>query len=262
MLGCEDLDVSASPDEWFTRVHRDDVHAVREGLETHLVTGRGAWESEHRMLHRNGTFRWVLCRAAAIRDGSGIPMRLAGSLIDITDTKVADALTGLPNRVQFVDILETAIDRAACEPAYSFAVLVVRLEPLSIESLGPLTTDRLLVAVADRLQSSVRSTDVVSAAITAQTVARVASEEFTVLLDNIVDERDAVLVAERLRDAIEEPYIVGCEELLASATIGIASSLTGYDRAEDMLRDAGSAVRRAQVKGVACDLHRTSLLPV
>jgi len=262
MLGCEDLDVSASPDEWFTRVHRDDVHAVREGLETHLATGRGAWESEHRMMHRNGTFRWVRCRAAAIRDGSGIPTRLAGSLVDITQTKVADALTGLPNRVQFVDILESAIDRTEREHEYAFAVLVVRLERLSIESLGPMTTDRLLVAVADRLQWSLRSTDVVSSAISAHSVARVASEEFTVLLDDIADERDAVRVAGRLREVIEEPYIVGGEELLASATIGIASSMTGYLRAEDMLRDAGTALRRAQVKGVGCELHRTHLLPV
>jgi diguanylate cyclase (GGDEF)-like protein len=262
MLGCEDLDVSASPDEWFTRVHRDDIGAVREGLESHLATGRGAWESEHRMMHRNGTFRWVLCRAAAIRDGAGIPLRLAGSLVDITETKVADALTGLPNRARFVRILQDAIERAAREHTYAFAVLVVRLESLSIENLGPLTADRLLVAVADRLQWSVRSSDIVCSTISAQTVARVANEEFTVLLDNIADERDAVRVAVRLADAIEEPYYISGGELLTSSTIGIASSLTGYTHAEDMLRHAGSALRRAQVKGVGCELHRNYTIPV
>jgi len=262
MLGCEDLDVSGSPDEWFTRVHRDDVAAVQEGLQNHLSIGRGAWESEHRMLHRNGTFRWVLCRAAAIRDGSGIPMRLAGSLTDITDTKVADALTGLPNRVDVVDRLQQAIDRAENEDGYVFALLAVRLERLAIESLGPMTVDRLLVAVADRLQASLRSTDVVCSGATAQSLARVASEEFTVLLDDIVDERHALRVAERLCEAVEQPFLVDGEELLTSATIGIASSMNGYEEAEDMLRDAGSALRRAQVKGVACELYRIHFLPV
>src|SRR5262249_40307434 len=122
--------------------------------------------------------------------------------------------------------------------------------------------DRLLVAVADRLESSVRSTDIVCSTITAQTVARVANEEFTVLLDNIGDERDAVRIAVRLADAIEEPYYINGEELLTASTIGIASSLTGYGRAEQMLRAAGSALRRAQVKGVGCELHRVYALPV
>jgi diguanylate cyclase (GGDEF)-like protein len=214
------------------------------------------------MLHRNGTFRWVRCRAAAVRDGSGIAMRLAGSLLDITETKVADALTGLPNRVELVERVDSAIKRAERERTYAFAVLVLRLDRLAIESLGPMTTDRLLVAVADRLQSSLRSTDVVCANITAQTVARVSSEEFTVLLDNIADDRDALRVAQRLVDVIGEPFFVDGGELLTSTTVGIASSLGGYDRAEDMLRDAGSALRRAQVKGVGCQLHKIHFLPV
>ena len=68
------------------------------------------------MLHRNGTYRWVLCRGAAVRDGAGPATRLAGSLTDITETKLADALTGLPNRLLFLDLIERAIKRAKRRP--------------------------------------------------------------------------------------------------------------------------------------------------
>jgi diguanylate cyclase (GGDEF)-like protein len=113
------------------------------------------------------------------------------------------------------------------------------------------------------MQSSVRATDVVYPdAATAQTVARVAGEEFTVIVDNIADAQDAVNVAGRLRESIEQPFLVDGAELLTTATIGIASSLAGYERAEDMLRDAGSALRRAQVKGAACELYRAYSVPV
>ena len=136
------------------------VERVREALTAHLAGGRGHYESEHRMLHRNGTFRWVLCRGAAIRNGDGDATRLAGSLTDITDAKVADALTGLPNRLLFVDLLDRAIKRhgaaaaTTCSRCSCSASIGSRMVG---DSLGPLTADRLLVAVAQRLQSSLRA---------------------------------------------------------------------------------------------------------
>ena len=74
------------------------------------------YESEHRILHRDRTYRWVRCRGAAIRNAAGMATRLAGSLTDVTDSKVADALTGLPNRVLFVELLEQAIRRRRATP--------------------------------------------------------------------------------------------------------------------------------------------------
>ena len=116
MLGHEESAIGTSPDEWFTRVHRDDVARVQETLRAHLAGRDGHFESEHRILHWNGTFRWVLCRGAAIRNGDGTATRLAGSLTDITDSKVSDALTGLPNRLLFVDLVGRAIKRSERRP--------------------------------------------------------------------------------------------------------------------------------------------------
>ena len=131
MLGYDESAIGASPDEWLTRVHHDDAGRVKEALAAHLADAGGHYESEHRILHRNGTFRWVLCRGAAVRNGRGAATRLAGSLTDITDAKVADALTGLPNRLLFVDLLDRAIKRT--ERRRDYALRAARARPRSVQ---------------------------------------------------------------------------------------------------------------------------------
>ncbi len=257
MLGYDDSAIGTSPDEWFTRVHRDDLDRVDEALQAHLTGGTGYYESEHRILHRNGTFRWVLCRGAAIRNAEGAATRLAGSLTDITDAKVSDTLTGLPNRLLFVDLIERAIKRTERHRDYVFALLVLGLDRFRMvgDSLGPLTADRLLVAVANRLQSSLNSPDSTRPETTSVTLARIAGDEFTVLVDDIADVGEAVAVAERLRRALEKPFDIEGHQLFTSATVGIAVSTTGYRCPEEILRDATTALHRAQVEtATSCEL--------
>ena len=247
MLGYEEPEIGADPDEWFTRVHPDDLARVKAELASHLDSATPFYASEHRILHRNGTYRWVRCRGAAVRDSAGRVTRLAGSLTDITDGKVADALTGLPNRLLFVDLLERAIKRTQRRPEHVFALLALGLDRFRAvnDSLGLVTADRLLVAIARRLQASLRPTDVVSEG-HAFTLARLGGDEFTVLLDEIKEASDAVRVAERLRSALQRPFDVEGHQVFTSATVGIAVSATGYQRPEDILRDAATALHRAQ----------------
>jgi diguanylate cyclase (GGDEF)-like protein/PAS domain S-box-containing protein len=262
MLGCEETEIGASPDEWFSRVHHDDLERVRDGLAAHLANGTGHYESEHRVLHRDGTFRWMLCRGAATRTGTGIATRLAGSLTDITEAKVADALTGLPNRLLFGDLLERAINRPARRPGYLFALLVLGLDRFKTvnHTLGLLTADRLLVAVAERLHASLRSGDAVTRAEHGFTLARLGGDEFTVLLDDIADVSDAVRVAERLRSALQEPFFVDGQEVFTSASVGIAVSTTGYERPDQILQDAAIALHRAKAEGASrCELFDSAM---
>jgi diguanylate cyclase (GGDEF)-like protein/PAS domain S-box-containing protein len=250
MLGYEESALSSSPDEWFARVHPDDLAKVKDALTSHLSSGAGHYHSEHRLLHRDGTRRWVLCRGAAIRNAAGVATRLAGSFTDITDAKVADGLTGLPNRLLFVDLLERAIKRTQRKPEYLFALLVLGLDGFKAvnNSLGLLTADRLLVAVADRLQTGLRFTDAVRLD-HGFTLARFGGDEFAVLLDDISDVSDAVRVAERLRGALESPFEVEGQTVFASASVGIVLSRTGYETAEALLRDGAIALHRAKSAG-------------
>ena len=262
MLGCDDPAIGASPEEWFSRVHPDDLAGVRAGLAAHLGQPGGYYESEHRLLHKNGTFRWFLCRGAAIRNETGTATRLAGSLTDITDAKLADALTGLPNRVLFIDLIERAIQRTTRHPEQLFALLVLgldRFETLNA-SLGLVTTDRLLVEIAHRLNTSIHlPAGADGPGGQGYTLARLAGDEFAVLVEDIDDASDAARAGERLRAALERPFEVDGRQIFASVSAGVAVSSTGYTRPEDILRDASIALHRAKTKVSRCEIFDAAM---
>jgi diguanylate cyclase (GGDEF)-like protein/PAS domain S-box-containing protein len=252
MLGFDEAAIGSSPDEWFSRVHPDDLDEVQAALKAHLERPGGSYESEHRMQHKDGTYRWFLCRGAAIRNEAGAATRLAGSLTDVTDAKLADALTGLPSRVLIVDLLDRAIKRTVRHPEGVFALLLLALDRSEAlnASLGLATTDRLLVEIAHRLNATLRSTD----ADTAATVARLAGDEFAVLLEDIADASDAARVGERLRAALERPFDVDGRQVFTSASVGVAVSSSGYSRPEEILRDASIALHRARTHVSRCEI--------
>ena len=246
IIGLDQVEVTSSPVEWLSRVHPDDVTSVESTLAEHLQRGNGHYENEHRVRHRDDTYRWVLCRGAAVRNQAGQATRFAGSFTDITDAKLADALTGLPNRFLFLDLVDRAVKRAERRSEYGFAVVVLAFDRCRNihDSLGPSAADALLVAVARRLQSGLRATDVVTRDEPGYTLARLGGDEFNVLVDDIRDAGAAVAVADRLRRALEAPFEIEGQQVFASARMGIAVSSTGYTRADDVLRDATIALNR------------------
>jgi diguanylate cyclase (GGDEF)-like protein/PAS domain S-box-containing protein len=250
MLGFKDGEIGVSPDEWLTRVHPEDTDRVRVALMEHLGDRTAHYESEHRMLHRDGTYRWVLCRGAAVRH-EGRATRIVGSLSDVTDARVADALTGLPNRLLFVDLLDRALKRTHRRDDYGFALLMLGLDRFTVvkDSLGSLTADRLLVAVTRRLQSSLLAADAVTQNPPRSTLARLGGDEFMVLIDDINEVGVAVRMAERLRQALQEPFDLDGHQVYTTATMGIAVSGTGYKEPDDILRDAATALHRAKAHG-------------
>ncbi len=257
MLGYAEAEVGVTPDEWLDRLHQDDWTRVRQSIAAHIAHGNGHFESEHRLRHRDGTFRWVLCRAAAIRNDAGRATRFAGSLTDITNAKLADSLTGLPNRVLFLDLLERAISRSTRRKDYQFALVILGLDRFKTvsHSLGLSVADRLLVEVAHRLQVCLRATDAVSCGGHGFTLARLGGDEFTVLLDDIDDASDAVRVAERLREALQRPFEMEGQQLFVTASAGITVSSSGYKEPEDVLRDAAIALHRAKAgSATRCEL--------
>ena len=254
MLGCQEDDIADSVEEWSARVHPEDRERLETTLRTHLQGQTEHFEHEHRMLHQDGTYRWVLSRGLAVRDRTGNVTRMAGSQTDITERKVADGLTGLPNRSSFMERLAHAHEYVRRHKDSMFAVLFLDLDRFKVinDSLGYVVGDQLLIALARRLGTSLRSSDTIARLGGTPTMARLGGDEFTILLDDIHNVSDATCVAERLQQQLAAPFTISGHEVFATASMGIALSATGYDRPEDILRDAETAMYRAKNRGKAC----------
>jgi diguanylate cyclase (GGDEF)-like protein/PAS domain S-box-containing protein len=253
MLGWRENEIGDRAEEWFSRIHDADRERVKEEIAAHQKGSTPHFESEHRMLHKDGGFRWMLNRGLAVCDSSGKTLRMAGSQTDITERKVSDPLTGLPNRLLFNDRLGRLIQHAKRRKDHLFAVLFLDLDGFKMinDSLGHLIGDQLLIGVASRLEKCLRSTDTVARLGEAFTLARLGGDEFTVLLDDLKDPNDAKGAAERLMKALAPPFILGGKEVFTSVSIGIALNNSVYELSEDMLRDADTAMYRAKSLGKA-----------
>jgi diguanylate cyclase (GGDEF)-like protein len=163
-----------------------------------------------------------------------------------------DALTGLPNRSLLIDHLRLAIERSKINHEHLFAVLFIDLDRFKNinDSLGHNTGDQLLVAIAGRIGGCLRPTD---------TIARLGGDEFAILLDGLEDWTLATEVAERVQTELLKPFSLNGHEVYTTASIGIRLSMDGREDAENMLRDADTAMYRAKDSGKARHelFHRT-----
>src|SRR5438309_8961600 len=253
MLGWRENESGENPEEWFNRIHDADRQRVQEEIAAHRNGSTPHFDSEHRMLHKDGTFRWMLNRGLAVFDDSGRTLRMAGLQTDITERKASDPLTGLPNRLLFVDRLGRLIKHAKRRKDHLFAVLFLDLDGFKMinDSLGHLVGDQLLVGVATRLEKCLRSSDTVARLGETFTVARLGGDEFTILLDDLKEPADANRTADRLMKALAPPFLLAGKEVFTSISIGITLSNTAYEQPEDMLRDADTAMYRAKSLGKA-----------
>ena len=252
MLGLTAEETSTSPMEWFARVHAEDIGPLEAAIAAHCSDPSGPFEHEHRICHRDGTYRWMLCRGVAVRGGDRRVVRLAGSLTDVTEHHLAqeqlrqaalhDPLTGLPNRALFMGRLERALAQSKRSTNRLFGTLFIDLDRFKAvnDRLGHFVGDQLLIAVTKRLQACVRGGDV---------IARLGGDEFTVLLNELRHPAEVTLTATRIKESFTMPFELEGNEVFVTASIGVALSSTGYNRAEDILRDADTAMYRAKALG-------------
>ncbi|MEG4581383.1 EAL domain-containing protein [Microcoleus sp. MON1_C5] len=153
-----------------------------------------------------------------------------------------DALTELPNRAWFMNRLQQAIDLSYRREDYLYAVLFIDLDRFKVvnDSLGHLVGDELLKSVARKLQACLRHTDA---------VARFGGDEFVLLLEDIKDIEEPNRVAERIQHQLRQPFNLDDYEVFTEISIGIIFSTMGYDRPEDVLRDADIAMYHAKAQG-------------
>ena len=240
-----------APETWFDRVHPSDLENLRTELQAHLEGLTGQFHHEHRIWHNTAGYRWVLSRGLAVRDSQGNALRIAGSLTDITERKLAeeqlrhqalhDALTGLCNRVLLLEMLQHAVERARRRSEYHFAILFLDIDRFKLinDSFGHLLGDQFLIQIAQRLSATVRHGDI---------LARMGGDEFVILLEDVNNEAEAEQMAQRIHQALAEPFKLNDQDIFTSASIGIALG-QGYIHPEDILRDADTAMYRAKQQG-------------
>jgi diguanylate cyclase (GGDEF)-like protein/PAS domain S-box-containing protein len=251
MLGWEEHEISDDPNEWFSRIHPDDVDRVRADITAHLEESTPHYEDEYRMLHRDGNYLWMLGRGLAVRNSNNKAYRMAGSQTDITRGKVVDVLTGLPNRVLFMDRLSRSFERARRRKDKTLALIFLDLDSFKLinDSLGHLIGDQLLVAIAGRLEATLRTSDSVARFGRSHTIARLGGDEFTIVLEDISSALDATRIAERIANDLAIPFMVAGQELFPTASIGIALYNSTYQCPEELLRDADTAMYSAKALG-------------
>src|SRR5215510_12276478 len=216
MLGYNDEEIKQSPREWFSRLHPQDSTRVKREIAAHIKGQSSHFESEYRILCKDGSYRWMLTRGLALRDGVGKAHRMAGSQTDITERKVYDPLTGLPNRTLFIDRIQGAADRKHRHPDQCFTVLSVGINDLPVISgLGQTLKDQLLIQVTRRLTDALQAGD---------TVASLSDDNFDVLLGEIGNATDATRVATAILNRMSAPFHVNGREIYVNSSIGIAVS--------------------------------------
>ena len=243
-----DLSPDSAPDVamWFDRIHNEDVARFEKEISAFERGLTHQLETELRMQHSDGSYRWAMCRGIAVRDSAGVAVRMAGSLTDITNGKVADALTGLPNRVLFQERLTRCGARRVKED-FDFALLYLDLDNFKLvnDSLGHDAGDRLLVSIARRLEGCLRETD--------SFICRIGGDEFVIILENISSIQDPISVAERIISSIDAPIMIGKgREVFASVSVGIASSQEDFENTAALVQAADTAMYRAKEQGKSC----------
>lgn len=212
-----------------------------------------AKDLEVRLLRKDGRERSCLLTAGQESSSGGGSDTYQAIILDLTERVHAeerlrhatlhDSLTQLPNRVFFLDRLRRLLQRTKHESKYHFAVLFVDLDDFKLvnDSLGHRAGDELLVMIAERLAQLVRPEDI---------VARFGGDEFTILLMDLAGVEEASLVADRIHEGLEEKvFDVLGHEVYVTASIGITVSDHGYADAEDLIRDADTAMYAAKDGG-------------
>ncbi|MEM7784362.1 MAG: EAL domain-containing protein [Planctomycetota bacterium] len=234
--------------EWMELIHPEDQHRVLTLLESHLCGEDEHFETELRIRGTTGKYRWMLCRGIAVRGDDGIASRIAGSLTDITEGKVADSLTGLPNRALFYDRVDACVSQLRKSPEQRFGLIYLDLDDFKLinDHLGHETGDEFLVEISRRMNHCLSGKVL---------VARLGGDEFAVLIENANCVNELIEIASEIDRAVRCPFRIHGREILPRASMGIVLATGSYNEdgsvevnlsTEDLVRKADAAMYRAK----------------
>ncbi len=252
MLGHVADEVLASTEEWMCRVHPADRAQVQVDIAAQTAGVGVRFASEHRVRHQSGQWLTMQWSGIIVRDATGHPIRVAGSVRDATAQRTVeeqarreafyDSLTGLPNRALALDLLRRFIARSRRQGERRFATLVVDIDRFKghNDALGHGAGDELLRAFSRRLATAVRPGDV---------IARLGADVFLIILDAMHEPEEAERVADRVHLLLKEPLRVLVHELVTTASIGIGLHDLEVETATDYVRNAELAMQEAKTLG-------------
>jgi diguanylate cyclase (GGDEF)-like protein/PAS domain S-box-containing protein len=232
-----------------------------EEIMSELMAGR-SWTGEFVGRRKDGTTFPALVTDTPAHDEEGNLVAIIGVYTDITERKrmeerleyqaFHDLLTNLPNRRLFMDRLRQTLRRTERRYERKVALLFMDLDNFKIvnDSLGHELGDKLLGAVVERLRSSLRSED---------TLSRLGGDEFTVLIEEVRSPENVGRVAERIVEDLRGPFVIEGRELFVSASIGIALGDARTKSAEELLRDADTAMYQAKEDAADYRMFDTSM---
>jgi diguanylate cyclase (GGDEF)-like protein/PAS domain S-box-containing protein len=236
---------------WKNLLHPDDRDLTWASLENALSSSSDQWEAEYRILREDGTYSLIADRGKIVHNRTGGVSRVIGGMSDVTAHRRAeeqlahdalhDNLTGLPNRQLFRHRLERAL--ATATEHNQTAVLFLDLDRFKVinDSLGHPAGDRVLRALAKRIEVCLRPTEL---------AARFGGDEFTVLVENLPGISDAIEAAERILNSLSFAFELDSHSFVINASIGIALA-TQQMFPEEILRHADIAMYRAKARGRA-----------
>ncbi|HET9112346.1 MAG TPA: EAL domain-containing protein [Burkholderiales bacterium] len=252
ILGYAEDEFDSTLEAWKSRLHPDDRERVLEALQNCLAAIIPSFHAEYRIRNKNGNYIWVASHGIVVeRDTDYRAVRATGMMSDITQHKHteqeqwnqanSDTLTGLPNRRLFRNRLDHAVKTAARSNSI-LALLFIDLDRFkeANDLLGHDVGDMLLIEAATRISVCVRQTD---------TVARLGGDEFTVILTNVDVTEHIEHIAQKIIDAIAQPFYLGNEVVYLSASIGITLYSEYANSSEELIKNADQAMYAAKNAG-------------
>ena len=229
-------------------VHPEDRRRV---YRARRMAPAGTYNETYRVVHTDGSVRWVQDRAFPVESREGSLYRIAGIVEDVTERKLAeerlvqlahfDGLTGLPNRALFYDRLGHAVAQARRNNRV-MGVMFIDVDRFKYvnDTMGHDAGDDLLKIIARRLMDAVRSDD---------TVGRLGGDEFAIVLNTLTAADDAALVARKIIETLNQPFLINGSEITVSGSIGVTLFPTDSTEPDDLIKNADTAMYRAKEMG-------------
>ena len=233
-------------------IHPEDEAPEKAAMQACLDGKSSQYVSEHRMQGEDGQWRWIAARGMVLaRTSTGAAARMIGTVTDVTERKTAaerlssmaqhDAVTGLPNRTLFFDLLQHALHQAKRHKEV-LALAYIDLDNFKgiNDNFGQAVSNKLLREVGETLSHTIRDSDA---------VAHFGGDDFVVMLPSLANESDAALVAEKLRQSLDRDFVINGRHISLTASIGVALFPNQARSAEPLINSAARAVLQARKSG-------------